>query len=79
MTKKQLEKRIEELENLVEIQQRLLEMLKPIHEYNFIYSSVNNDDCPMGGKHEFNTHTSGGLMCRCGKTKPHDIPPTTIM
>ncbi len=80
MTKKELEqlvktqkKQIELLNVVVELQKQLLYKYEGELKIEF-----DPDACPMGGKHDFNTHTSGGWVCKCGKTAPHVSFPSTI-
>jgi len=74
MTKKEQEKRIEELEELVNHQKRLIDLLYiQLDEKQIVF---NPDACPMGGNHEFNHHDTGGWMCKCGKRQPYQFSPS---
>ncbi len=81
MTKKDLEKRVIELEELVNHQKRLIDVLYEQLENKIPinYSPpIDNETCPMGGMHEYNFHDTGGWRCKCGKTQPINPFPSTI-
>lgn len=82
MTKKELEKRVEELEELVNHQKRLIDLLYEFAPKGITvpaYSpTVDNESCPLGGTHSYTFHDTGGWRCRCGKTAPYNQFPSTI-
>jgi len=79
MTKKELLELIEVQKGQIDLMRSIIEtqreMISVLRSQPFI--SPDPDDCPMGGKHDFNRHTSGGWVCKCGKTMPHVSFPST--
>ena len=75
MTKKDLQKRVIELEDLVNHQKRLIDML-----YTQLdgIPPIDNETCPMGGMHQYLSLDSGGWRCKCGKSQPFNPFPSTI-
>lgn len=72
MTKKDSEKRIIELEDLVNNQKRIIDVLYiQLDEKSTLIPivTIDNKTCPMGGIHQYIIHTSGGWQCKCGKTE----------
>jgi len=71
MTKIEQEKRIVELEDLVNHQKRLIDLLYiQLDEKIPPTVIVDNETCPMGGVHQYLMYNSGGWSCRCGKSAP---------
>ena len=79
MTKKDLEKRVGELEELVNHQKKMIDMLyihAPIGVTLNYSPNVDDSTCPMGGMHNYK-HSSAGWTCICGKTLPMESFPST--
>jgi hypothetical protein len=79
MTKKELEEKVRILERTINVQQLLINQLQVLLDNGVMAPSIDPDACPMGGKHEYNTHTTGGWMCKCGKTMPFSPKAGTII
>ena len=83
MTKKDLEKRIVELEDLVNHQKRLIDILyiQLDDKSDFLHfpaPETDNETCPLGGMHQYNYHDTGGWRCKCGKSQLNNPFPSTI-
>ena len=79
MTKKDLEKRVIELEDLVNHQKRLIDVLYfQLDEKVPPTVTVDNETCPLGGVHQYLTYSSVGWTCKCGKSLPISYSPSTI-
>jgi len=80
MTKKDLEKRIKELEQLVEYQNKLIEVYQSFAPYGLTLPEKPEGDCPMGGWHEYPTVWHGTVPppCKkCGQPAPSFNPTWT--
>jgi len=74
MTKKELQKRVEELEDLVNHQKRLIDLLYiQLDEKQITFDS---EACPFGGKHQYVLNDTRGWHCKCGKTQPYQFSPS---
>lgn len=93
MKKKDLKKRIEELENLVKLQQETIKLIQIELDQKINYPTqpveVNNvavpffvpqgDFCIDGDYHEYDNETTGGMICKkCGKSLPNYKPTITM-
>jgi hypothetical protein len=62
MTKKDLEKRIEELEELINHQKRLIDQLQIQIDFPTKQNVI--DSCPNGGVHEYVENGTAGTQCK---------------
>lgn len=77
MTKKDLQKRVEELEELVNHQKRLIDLLYIQLDGNIPPApTIDNETCPLGGMHQYVHFDTGGWRCKCGKSQPFNAFPS---